>query len=85
MINSTTAGSRARWSLCRLPPRLDGCWFGRYGNRVIEPEIKGALAALLLICRAMHPAASTGTDRTEAADKGDGGLMSVDVNSCREP
>lgn len=30
-------------------PRLDDWFFGRYGNRVIEPEIKGALAALLLL------------------------------------
>ena len=30
-------------------PRLEGWFFGRYGNRVIEPEIKGAFAALLLM------------------------------------
>ena len=30
-------------------PRVDDWFFGRYGNRVIEPEIKGALAALLLL------------------------------------
>ncbi len=30
-------------------PRLDDWFFGRYGNRVIEPEIKGALAALLVL------------------------------------
>jgi Kef-type K+ transport system membrane component KefB len=30
-------------------PRLEGWFFGRYGNRVIEPEIKGAFAALLLL------------------------------------
>jgi len=28
-------------------PRLEGWFFGRYGSRVIEPEIKGAFAALL--------------------------------------
>lgn len=30
-------------------PRLDDWFFSRYGNRVIEPEIKGAFAALLLL------------------------------------
>ena len=30
-------------------PRLEGWFFHRYGNRVIEPEIKGAFAALLLL------------------------------------
>jgi Kef-type K+ transport system membrane component KefB len=30
-------------------PRLEGWFFGRYGNRVIEPEIKGAFAVLLLL------------------------------------
>ena len=30
-------------------PRLDDWFFARYGNRVIEPEIKGAFAALLLL------------------------------------
>jgi Kef-type K+ transport system membrane component KefB len=30
-------------------PRLEGWFFGRYGGRVIEPEIKGAFAALLLM------------------------------------
>jgi len=30
-------------------PRLEGWFFTRYGNRVIEPEIKGAFAALLLL------------------------------------
>jgi Kef-type K+ transport system membrane component KefB len=30
-------------------PRLDDWFFNRYGNRVIEPEIKGALAALLVL------------------------------------
>jgi len=32
-----------------LMPRLDDWFFARYGNRVIEPEIKGAFAALLLL------------------------------------
>jgi len=30
-------------------PRLEGWFFARYGNRVIEPEIKGAFAALLVL------------------------------------
>lgn len=30
-------------------PRLERWFFGRYGSRVIEPEIKGAFAALLLL------------------------------------
>jgi Kef-type K+ transport system membrane component KefB len=30
-------------------PRLEGWFFGRYAGRVIEPEIKGAFAALLLL------------------------------------
>lgn len=30
-------------------PRIDELFFTRYGNRVIEPEIKGVLAALLLL------------------------------------
>ncbi|MGI3222696.1 cation:proton antiporter [Streptomyces sp. GTA36] len=30
-------------------PRLEGWFFTRFGNRVIEPEIKGALAALLVL------------------------------------
>jgi Kef-type K+ transport system membrane component KefB len=30
-------------------PRLEGWFFSRYGNRVIEPEMKGAFAALLLL------------------------------------
>jgi Kef-type K+ transport system membrane component KefB len=30
-------------------PRLGGWFFGRYGDRVIEPEIKGAFAALLIL------------------------------------
>lgn len=30
-------------------PRLEGWFFARYGNRVIEPELKGAFAALFLL------------------------------------
>jgi Kef-type K+ transport system membrane component KefB len=30
-------------------PRLEGWFFARYGSRVIEPEIKGAFAALLVL------------------------------------
>jgi Kef-type K+ transport system membrane component KefB len=30
-------------------PRLEGWFFSRYGSRVIEPEIKGAFAALLVL------------------------------------
>jgi Kef-type K+ transport system membrane component KefB len=30
-------------------PRLEGWFFSRYGNRVIEPEIKGAFGALLVL------------------------------------
>lgn len=30
-------------------PRLEEWFFGRYGSRVIEPEIKGAFAALLVL------------------------------------
>ena len=30
-------------------PRLESWFFGRYGNRVIEPEIKGAFAVLLTL------------------------------------
>lgn len=30
-------------------PRLEGWFFHRYGSRVIEPEIKGAFAALLVL------------------------------------
>jgi Kef-type K+ transport system membrane component KefB len=36
-------------ALIVMMPRLDRWFFGRYGNRVIEPEIKGAFAALLLL------------------------------------
>ena len=32
-----------------LMPRLEGWFFARYGDRVIEPELKGAFAALLLL------------------------------------
>jgi Kef-type K+ transport system membrane component KefB len=32
-----------------LMPRLEGWFFHRYGNRVIEPELKGAFAALFLL------------------------------------
>ena len=32
-----------------LMPRLESWFFGRYGNRVIEPEIKGAFAVLLAL------------------------------------
>ncbi|HEU5156069.1 MAG TPA: cation:proton antiporter [Streptosporangiaceae bacterium] len=42
------------FALCSLAlvvgmPRLDDWFFVRYGDRVIEPEIKGAFAALLLL------------------------------------
>ncbi len=30
-------------------PRLEGWFFSRYGDRIIEPEIKGAFAALLIL------------------------------------
>jgi Kef-type K+ transport system membrane component KefB len=36
-------------ALIVIMPRLEGWFFGRYGNRVIEPEIKGAFAALLVL------------------------------------
>ncbi len=36
-------------ALIVVMPRLDDWFFNRYGNRVIEPEIKGAFAALLLL------------------------------------
>ena len=32
-----------------MMPRLEEWFFGRYGNRVIEPEIKGAFAVLLTL------------------------------------
>lgn len=32
-----------------LMPRLEGWFFARYGNRVIEPEIKGAFAVLFAL------------------------------------
>jgi Kef-type K+ transport system membrane component KefB len=40
------AGSVA---LIVVMPRLEGWFFGRYGSRIIEPEIKGAFAALLVL------------------------------------
>ncbi|HKE63386.1 MAG TPA: cation:proton antiporter [Micromonosporaceae bacterium] len=36
-------------ALIAVMPRLDEWFFRRYGNRVIEPEIKGAFAALLVL------------------------------------
>jgi len=36
-------------ALIVVMPRLDRWFFVRYGNRVIEPEIKGAFAALLIL------------------------------------
>jgi Kef-type K+ transport system membrane component KefB len=36
-------------ALIVVMPRLEGWFFARYGDRVIEPEIKGAFAALLLL------------------------------------
>jgi Kef-type K+ transport system membrane component KefB len=36
-------------ALIVVMPRLDGWFFARYGDRVIEPEIKGAFAALLVL------------------------------------
>jgi Kef-type K+ transport system membrane component KefB len=36
-------------ALIVVMPRLESWFFGRYGSRVIEPEIKGAFAALLLL------------------------------------
>ncbi|MQA78745.1 MAG: cation:proton antiporter [Streptosporangiales bacterium] len=36
-------------ALVVVMPRLDEWFFTRYGNRVIEPEIKGAFAALLVL------------------------------------
>jgi Kef-type K+ transport system membrane component KefB len=36
-------------ALIVVMPRLEGWFFGRYGNRVIELEIKGGFAALLLL------------------------------------
>ncbi|HEV8661665.1 MAG TPA: cation:proton antiporter [Candidatus Methylomirabilis sp.] len=39
-------------------PRLHPWFFPRYGNRVIEPEIKGALAALLVLMFFAHLAES---------------------------
>ncbi len=39
-------------------PRLKPWFFSRYGNRVIEPEIKGAFAALLVLIYFAHLAES---------------------------
>lgn len=36
-------------TLIWVMPRLEGWFFRRYGDRVIEPEIKGAFAALLVL------------------------------------
>jgi Kef-type K+ transport system membrane component KefB len=36
-------------ALVWLMPRLEGWFFARYGNRVTEPELKGAFAALFLL------------------------------------
>lgn len=36
-------------ALIVVMPRIGSWFFGRYGSRVIEPEIKGAFAALLLL------------------------------------
>lgn len=36
-------------ALIFVMPRLEGWFFRRYGDRVIEPEIKGAFAALLVL------------------------------------
>jgi Kef-type K+ transport system membrane component KefB len=36
-------------ALIVVMPKLDGWFFARYGSRVIEPEIKGAFAALLVL------------------------------------
>jgi len=36
-------------ALLAVMPRLEGWFFARYGDRVIEPELKGAFAALLLL------------------------------------
>ena len=36
-------------ALIVVMPRLEGWFFARYGNRVIEPELKGAFAALFLL------------------------------------
>jgi Kef-type K+ transport system membrane component KefB len=36
-------------ALILVMPRLEGWFFARYGDRVIEPEIKGAFAALLVL------------------------------------
>lgn len=36
-------------ALIVVMPRLEGWFFARYGNRVIEPELKGAFAALFVL------------------------------------
>jgi Kef-type K+ transport system membrane component KefB len=36
-------------ALIVVMPKLEGWFFARYGNRVIEPELKGAFAALFLL------------------------------------
>jgi Kef-type K+ transport system membrane component KefB len=36
-------------ALIAVMPKLEGWFFARYGNRVIEPELKGAFAALFLL------------------------------------
>ena len=41
-----------------IMPRLKSWFFPRYGNRVIEPEIKGAFAALLVLMYFAHLAES---------------------------
>jgi len=41
-----------------IMPRLKPWFFSRYGNRVIEPEIKGAFAALLVLMYFAHLAES---------------------------
>lgn len=45
-------------ALILLMPRLKPWFFSRYGNRVIEPEIKGAFAALLVLMYFAHLAES---------------------------
>jgi Kef-type K+ transport system membrane component KefB len=45
-------------ALIVVMPRLERWFFGRYGSRVIEPEIKGAFAALLVLMWLGNKAAS---------------------------
>jgi len=45
-------------ALIVMMPRLKPWFFSRYGNRVIEPEIKGAFAALLVLMYFSHLAES---------------------------